>query len=240
MSYFESRLRLDFNNTNEIKRNFNICEKLGIRNLILEPKNNMKSISSELKNKIRDSTKINIYFRITLKLKDMEAYKKALKSFNNFSDILSVETPNKEIQLHAARDSRIDLVSFSEPNIMKTITPGVISLIKQNNTFIEFSIAPLLVENKANQSKNFRNLYRSLQMIRKKQVNYIISGDVVYPYDLRHPRSLISICHSLLALPLIEAKKAFQEYPNKLISRVHDRLNKNILETGVNLIEGGG
>ncbi len=239
MSFFESRLRLNFENLEEIKKYLDISEKLGIKNLILEPKNNLNHLSSELKKKIENETSIKIYYRISLKLENLQDYKRKIKNFNNFSDILSIETLNKEIQLQAAKDSRIDLISFSDPEILKTLTQGVVSLVKQNNSFIEFSLSPLMVDNKANQSKNFRNLYRAIQLLRKTKMNLIISGNFSNPYDLRHPRNQISICHSLLGMPLMEAKKAFLENPRELIIRVKNRHDKNIIESGVNLVEGG-
>ena len=70
-------------------------------------------------------------------------------------------------------------------------------------------------------------------------MNYIISGNFNKPYDLRHPRNLISICYSLLGLPIFEAKKAFLENTKKIIERINNRQNKDILESGVKLIKGG-
>jgi RNase P/RNase MRP subunit p30 len=239
LSYFESRLRLDFDNIQDIKRYLEICKKLAIPNLILEPTNNITHLSSELKKKIENETSLKIYYRINLRLENMEDYKKNIKKFNNFSDILSIETSNKEIQLQAARDSRVDIVSFSDPKILRSLTSGVISLVNQNNSFIEFSLSSIMVENKVNQSKNFRNLYRSIQLVRKTNTNYIISGNFKDPYDLRHPRNLISICHTLLELPIVEAKKAFFQNLEKLILRVNSRNDRDILETGVKLVKGG-
>ena len=239
MSFFESRLRVDFENIEEVKKSLNFCEELGIKNLILEPKKATPQIFSELKKEIENETVIQIFFRRNLKLGKVNEFKKALKQLNKFPYILSIETSNKEIQLQAARDSRIDLISFSDPTILRTLSEGVISLAKQNNSFLEFSLAPIMIDNKAQQSKNFRNLYRSIQMMRKARMNYVISGNFENLYDLRNPRNLMSICYSLLGLPLFEAKKAFFEIPKMLIERSYNRQNKDIIESGVKLIKGG-
>ncbi|MFX1599597.1 MAG: hypothetical protein ACFFB6_03280, partial [Promethearchaeota archaeon] len=143
------------------------CEKLGIKNIILEPKNKLLAIPLELKNKLIKKINLNIYYRINLKLDNVEDFKKRINHFNKFYDILSIESFNKDVQLQAARDSRVDLVSFSNPEIIKTLTPGVISLTKQNKSFLEFSLAPIMITNKAIQSKNFRNLYRFIQLALK-------------------------------------------------------------------------
>lgn len=238
LSYFESRLLANFDDFNDIQLKLKFCERLGIKNVILEPKNNQLAIPLSLKEKIKKETKINIFYRINLRLNNPEDFKKNLKHFNNFSDILSIESLNKEVQLHAARDSRVDIVSFSNPEIIKTLTPGIISLTKQNNSFIEFSLAPIMVKNKAIQSKNFRNLYRFIQLALKLKVNCIISGNFDDIFDFRHPRALISICHSLLGIPLDKAKKIFIINPILLLEKIQKRHDNNI-ESEVRLIKGG-
>ncbi len=240
MSYFESRLRVNFDDLNEIKKKLELCEKLGIKNLILEPKEDIQNISLEIKRIIKDATKINIYYRHTLNPDNLQDFKKSIKRFNNHPEILSVETSNKDIQIHAARDSRVDLISFSHPEIIKTLSNGVISLAKQNKSFIEFSLSSIMVKNRSIQSKNFRNLYRFIHKVRKLKGSYILSGDFNDLFDIRHPRALISICYTLLDIPLAELKSAFKENPLKLLKRIEKRQNSAILENGVKLISNGG
>ena len=221
----------------ETKKRLDFCEKLGIKNLILEPKNNMKTISLDLKKKLKALTKINLYYRITLKPSGLKELKKMIRNYNNFKDLLSIETLDKDTHIYAAKDSRVDILSFSGQKSLKTLTRGVISLVKQSESFIEFSLAPIMITNKSLQSKNFRNLYRSLKLVRNLNANYIINGNFEDIYDFRHPRALISICYSLLDLPLYEAKKTFKEYPLNLLKRVQRRQNNNIIEAGIRIIK---
>ncbi len=212
-------MKVNFKDLDDIRKKLKWSQDLGIRNVILEPKNYMSKIPLELKEKIMKFSSSNIYFRVNLRVENLNEFKKKIKNHNNFEDLLSIESLNKDVQIHAARDSRVDLISFSEPNILKSLTTGVLSLVKQNNSFIEFSLHPIFERNIHLQSKNFRILYRFLHMIRKSKVNYIISGNFSDLYDFRHPRGLISICHSLLDLPINESKQAFNEQPRKLLER---------------------
>ena len=238
MKYFESRLKANFDDIGEIKEKIEFCEILGIKSVILEPIASLNKIPLKIKEELRKNTSINIFYRGNLRPKSLNAFQKNIKNYNKFSDILSVETSNKEIQIHAARDSRVDMLSFSDHNILKTLTPGVISLTKQNHSFIEFSLAPIMVNNKSFQSKNLRNLYRFLQLANKLNVNYIISGNFEDLYDFRHPRAMISICRSLLGLSLLKAKAAFNDNVQLLLKRVHQRQDKALIEDGVRLIGG--
>ncbi|MFW9973131.1 MAG: RNase P subunit p30 family protein [Candidatus Odinarchaeota archaeon] len=237
MSYFESRLLADIDNFTEVIEKLEFCEKLGIKNVILEPKDNLNIIPLDIKNKIKNITKLNTYFRINLRLNSLVDFKKRIKKYTNFSDILSIESFNKEVQLQAAKDSRVDIISFSNPEIIKTLTPGVISLTRQNNSFIEFSLSSIMIKSKIEQSKNFRNLYRFIQLALQCKADCIISGNFEFLFDLRPPRSLISICNSLLGIPLDKAKKIFRINPVLLLERTGKR-RINRLNSEIRLIKG--
>jgi len=239
MSYFESRLRLNLRNFEDIEQKLNFCKDLGIKNLILEFENGAKNITIELKEKISKSSALKIYYRTTIKPKNLDELKQRLKQAKNFSGITSVESSDRKVQIQAAKDSRVDIISFSDEYIIKTITPGVISLTKQNNSFIEFSLGPIMVKNKAVQSRFLRSLYRALQLAMQLNANYIISGNFDDAFKLRHPRALVSISHTLLGMPLLNAKKAFSENVITLINRAQMRQDKNFIEPGVKLISRG-
>jgi len=236
LSYFESRLSIKTEDLTKIKQQLEFCENLGIKNLILEPENKIKKVPADLKRKISNLTKIKLYYRITLNPSGVNELKQKLTNYNKFVDLLSVETIDKDTQIYAAKDSRVDILSFSDQNILKTLSRGIISLVKQNGSYIEFSLAPIMVVNKTVQSKNFRNLYRSINLVKNLKANYIISGNFENLYDFRHPRALISLCTSLLEIPLNEAKKVFKDNPLDLLKRAQRRLDRNILATGVRLI----
>ena len=239
MSYFESRLKININDFTEIEKKIKLCQELRITNLILEPKNDILKLNSKLKQRISKISTLNLYYRINLKPNNLNDLKKRIQHYNNFSDIISVESMDKNIQIQAAKDSRVDIISFSDQNVIKTISPGIISLTKQNRSFIEFSLAPIMARNQAVQSKYLRSLYRAIQLAVQLKVNYIISGNFDDLFKLRHPRALISVCHTLLGIPLLSAKKAFSENVLTLINRGHARQDKKIIESGVKLLNEG-
>jgi RNase P/RNase MRP subunit p30 len=239
MAYFESRLPVNLKNFEDIQQKLKICKDLGIKNIVLEFENGVKNITPELKEKLNKFSVLNLYYRTSIKPKNLDDLKKRLKQIKNFSGITSVESNDRKIQIQAAKDSRVDLISFSDEDIIKTLTPGVISLTKQNNSFIEFSLAPIMTKNKNFQSRFLRSIYRALQLAMQLNANYIISGNFKGLFKLRHPRALISVSHTLLDTPLLNAKKAFSENVLALINRAKMRQDKNFIESGVKLITRG-
>ncbi len=239
MPYFESRLKLNLSNFGDIEQKLNFCRDLGINNLILEFENGVNKITPELKEKISKSSALKLYYRTTIKPKNLDDLKRRLKQAKDISGIISVESSDRQVQIQAAKDSRVDIISFSTEHIIKTITPGVISLTKQNNSFVEFSLGPIMVKNKAIQSRFLRSLYRALQLAMLLNANYIISGNFDDMFKLRHPRALVSISHTLLGISLLNAKRAFSENVITLINRAKMRQGKNYIEPGVKLINRG-
>ncbi|GAH81883.1 unnamed protein product, partial [marine sediment metagenome] len=118
MTYFESRIPVNINDFTEIKKKIEICENLGIKNIILEPMNGIEIIRSGFRKRVQNESKVKIFFRINLRINKIEVFKAKIKKYSNFTDILSVESLNREVQLQSAKDSRVDIVSFSDPEII--------------------------------------------------------------------------------------------------------------------------
>ena len=207
--------------------------------MIVELENNSEKIQPDLRRRIEEITNINVKYRTNINPKNLESLIKKLKGIGQSSNIIVVESPDKKIQIQAAKDSRVDLISFSEQAVLKTIFPGVISLTKQNKSFIEFSLASIMVKNKSLQSKNLRNLYRGVQLANKLNANYIIIGNFDDLYSIRHPRALISVCHTLLGISMLRAKNCFSKNVISLLNRVQMRQDRNFIESGVKIINQG-
>ncbi len=237
MGFFESRVPVDIKKYDDIIKRLRFLQKLGFKHVILEPVNSIEKFPKNLKKKIRDSIELNIHFRINIKPKNIMELKQIIKKYDNFSDILSVESGNKEVQIFCARDTRVDVLSFSYPHLTKTLTPGVLSLSKQYNSFIEFSFSPIFNENKYIQSKNIRIIYNSLRMTLAKKAYYFISGNFSDLLDYRSPIVLISICQTLIDMKPSSAKLALRDNPLKLIDKLNSKRNPNIIEDGVRIIE---
>lgn len=239
LPYYESRLKVDPFNLIEVERSLRFCEKLGIENVIIESMKSNLNLSSKIKAKIRSNNDLNIHFRSNFRPLNLNEFKGKISQFNVNQNIISVESPDKQIQIQAAKDSRVDIISYSSIEILKTINPGVISLTKQNSSFIEFSLAPIFVESKSMQSKNLRNLYRGVHLALNLKANLILNGNFSNVYDLRPPRGLISISNTLLGLSIQEAKKAFGENVDLLIKRSNYRQNEDNYENGIEFIKRG-
>ncbi|MBD3193778.1 MAG: hypothetical protein GF317_01895 [Candidatus Lokiarchaeota archaeon] len=238
LSYFESRLKVNLENLKQIKSILNFSKLLGINNVILEPIREVKKINPKIKSEIQDMTSLNVYYRHCLQINSLNQFKKKIRNYSNSRDIVSIETNNQGIQLQAVKDSRVDVISYSNLKLLKSLSKGVLSLASQNSTFIEITLDMIFNKNRSIQSKTFRKLYNSINLVMNSNSCLILSGNFSDLYDFRNPRVLISICNTLFDIPIPKAKKYFDDNPRLLIKSVSDRNNNHIYEKGVKLING--
>ena len=82
MSYFESRLVVDVGNFDVLEKKIDFYKNLNVDNLILEPQKN-SNLTLTLKEKIRDKTNINIFYRFNLQINEVNEFKKHKKEEND-------------------------------------------------------------------------------------------------------------------------------------------------------------
>ncbi|GAG80044.1 unnamed protein product, partial [marine sediment metagenome] len=63
------------------------------------------------KRKIEEINNVNINYRTTINPKNLESLINNLKGIGHSSDIIVVESSDKKIQIQAAKDSRVDVIS---------------------------------------------------------------------------------------------------------------------------------
>jgi len=68
---------------------------LNVNNLILEPQKNLTQFTLNLKEKIKEETDINIFYRFNLQINEINEFKKRIKGFNK-TYCNSLNLKNKE------------------------------------------------------------------------------------------------------------------------------------------------
>ncbi len=211
MAYFEGKLSFNTEDPTTFSEILSTYNELGLKNIVIELEDPKELQSISLTRLLSKYRNLNFFYRLNIRTENINEYKTKLKKCKNLPFVISIESSNKDIQLNAAKDNRVDLLSFSTIPILRSLTTGVLSLTRQFNTFLEFSLAPIMIESKYIQSKNFRLIYKSIQLSLKSKTSFIITGNFRQKYDCRHPKTLLSVSHTLLDLPYDIAKKCFSK-----------------------------
>jgi len=232
------QLKLNYTNTNVIIDNLSIEDILnkielykwiGYQNLFIsfnyDNINKARNIISMIKSKIS----LNIYGKIQIftdNLKDLKIKLKNIQEYRDFA--ISLATKDINSLLFAANDSRIDIISVCNREFLKEITPGVISLVKQQakTKFIEFSLISALEEDYYNRAQIFRELGIFLKWAIKNENILIYGGSERDPALIRGPKEIIYSIYTIFNIPLNKCKRIFRENSKLLIDKIINR-NEN-------------
>lgn len=213
-------------------------EFVGFQNLFMEisPQEFKKNV--ELIQKIQNQTKIKLFYRVTVHTNDVNEFNCALNKISNYKALIIVlQSTNKDLLTFAAKNSRIDVLSFSSVEEIKSLTPGIISLIKQSKKYIEISLIDLFMQKTFERSRSFREIYKILRLANNKEHIFIYAGLESSIYYIKGPREIISILNSIFEIPLSKAKSILSTNPSGLIENIQNRTDVNFLEDGVRIVK---
>ncbi len=187
-----------------------------------------------------DLLKIPVIPRITLSPKTPNLLKQELSEWYKRKCIISVESNNKEILQIAARDGRVDMLSASTIEFQKTLSKGILSLARQNNCVIDFSLTPVLETYSNNRTRLFRVIYRLFMAAKPNSNLYTLGSNYQIknnPFLLRGPVESMSILNSILKIPKYFTKKILSDNAESLILRYIKKDLGLLVESGVEIVD---
>jgi len=235
--FSNTRVLLNGLTDEEIKKKLNIYKFVGFHVIFVEYNFDFNFEFRAHLNKLQKLTTLKLVGKIAFHPVSIKDLKKKLQKVQNYKDFaLSVVSNNKEILTFAANDSRIDIISFTNIENIKDLTPGLISLLKQFEKFFEISIIDILISHNNNRSRVFREIYKILKLVNHNTKILLFGGSERENFYIRGPREIISIFHSIFNLNLAQSKRIVRENPSELMNRLISRNNPDYLQTGVEIV----
>jgi len=240
-------------------KNISLCHKIGYQAAIINlksksdyqnfiksdffPKNLPKikfplSIETILNYRTKISP-ISLIPRVTLNPESPISLKKDLAVWKERRCLIAVKSLNKEILEIAARDGRVDILSIANINYQKSLTKGIISLARQNECYLDISLAPLIEFEHFKRTKILRVLYRLLLKAKPSVHKYLIGSDSIKNniWLMRGPKETISFLYSVCNIPEFQAKKILAKNPEEIILRFIKRDHNLFIEHGVEIVD---
>ena len=221
----------------EIINKLNIYKFVGFQVIFIEYNFDFNFEYRTHLNKIQKMTSLKLIGKIAFHPTSVSDLKNKLQKVQKYKDFaISIISKNKDILTFAAKDSRVDIISFTRIENIKNLTPGLISLLKQFNKFFEISIIDVLNTYYNNRSRVFREIYKILNLVHNNMEILLFGGSEDENFHIRGPREIISIFHSIFNLNIAKAKRMVRENPSQLIERLISRNNRNKLQSGVEIV----
>lgn len=186
---------------------------------------------------IQEEENLEIHGKIIISPKTQKDLKNSLKNLSNFSDFLiSVNSIDKDLLTLAINDSRVDVISFPSIRDLNHVTSGIISLLKFQKKFLEFSFRDVLRTSAHERSRLFHEINKFLHTVSNSTQILLYGGCERSIFEIRGPREIATIFAAIFDLPYQTSKKIVQSNPEQIIKNLSERKSTNHFPNGVKII----
>ena len=189
--------------------------------------------------KICSEVGLDFISRIDLKPTNTTELLRSLRLLRRSVEIISVRCVSKSVARQAAKDRRVDVLSFSPVDMRRRFFDSAeAELASKAQVSLEFDLAPLLYLHGYRRIRLISKLRDETLIAKKYSVPIILSSGANDPGLLRKPEDYASLGY-LFGLDLDDAKKAMSENPRGIIERNRRKLSSNFVAPGVYVIRRG-
>jgi RNase P/RNase MRP subunit p30 len=194
--------------------------------------------TEELK-EICSSVGVDLVTRIDLAPKTPGELLKNLRSLRTKAEIIAIKCYSKQVARQAAKDRRVDLISFPLISPKKRFFDfAEAELASGANASLEIDMAPLLKLQGFERSILLSSLRREIQVANKAHVSIVLSSGADEPIFLRSAEDYCSLTY-LFGMDQHNARLAFLETPKTIVEQNRRKLSSNFLAPGVFIVRRG-
>jgi ribonuclease P/MRP protein subunit RPP1 len=182
---------------------------------------------------------MSLVTRIDLTPKSSRDLLKSLRNLRRKIEIIAVRLYTKNVARQAAKDRRVDLISFPSTNPRKHFFDSAeAELASKASASLEVDMAPLLYLQGLRRSRLIFSLRKELLMAKKFRVPIVLSSGANEVSLLRKPEDYAFLSY-LFGMDFDRAMQSFSETPLTIIERNRRKLNSNYIAPGVYIIKRG-
>jgi len=160
----------------------------------------------------------------------------SLRRFRRGFELLSVFCDSKSVARQAAKDRRVDLLSFpaSEPR-RRFFDRAEAELASEAFASFEVDMAPLLLLEGVQRIRLLSCLRREVEIAREFGVPVTLSSGATTEHLLRKPNDLASLA-ALFDMSSERALKALSEVPSSIVRRNREKLSPDFVAPGIRVV----
>ncbi len=181
---------------------------------------------------------IHLLTRTDVNEKGIRAVSRAVESARSKSAVVSVPLGESRVVSWAAEDSRVDLLSITEPLNRANLKKNTARLAASSDTALEVSIGPLLGVSGLMRSRVFKVLRETTQTALDAGMPIVLSSGADSPINMRSPRALCNV-GLLLGLDWHGSERAVYETPHRILEKNKNRLSPEYVGPGVEIVKRG-
>ena len=163
----------------------------------------------------------------------------SLRNLRRKTEVIAVKCYSKEVARQAAKDRRVDLISFPLTHPKKRFFDfAEAELASEAQASLEIDVAPLLTEQGYRRSILLSCLRREVMVANKGHVPIVLSSGANEPMLLRNAEDYGSLAY-LFGMSQHDARQAFSVTPKGMVEQNRRKLSPNFLAPGVYVVRRG-
>lgn len=181
--------------------------------------------------------KIDFVKRIDLTPRTSHELLRDLRRFRRRFEVISVVCASKAIARQAAKDRRVDILSFSARNLRtRYFDHAEAELASGALSCLEIDIMPLLALTGFQRVRLISHLRREVSIAKKFNVPIIVSSGATNEYFLRKPHDYAALVTLFdLAAPL--SLNALSKNPLEMVERNRGKLSQDYIAPGLRIVK---
>ncbi len=192
--------------------------------------------------KLRNASKdlgLDFASRIDLRPRSQNELLSQLRRFRRKFEVVCVLCENKEVARQAAKDRRVDLLSFPQLDYHRRFFDRAEAELASNSlATLEIDMKPLLILDGASRVRFLSSLRRETTVARDFHMPIIVSSGVSELMLLRKPREMAALAQ-LFGLEGDLALDAVSQNPAAIVKRNRAKLSSSFVAPGIRVVKEG-
>jgi len=238
-AFIDLHLHLNLKDQGKIRQMIEKSAELGYKAVgVAFPQKFYRNDAEKIR-KICKEFDIEFISRIDLKPTNTTELLKSLRILRRRVEIISVNCISKGVARQAAKDRRVDILSFSHLDMKRRFFDSAeAELASKSQVALEFDLAPLLYLYGYQRIRLLSKLREETFIAKKYKVPIILSSGANNVSLLRKPEDYASLGY-LFGLDLNDARDSMSKNPKEIIERNRRKLSPNFVAPGVYVIRRG-
>lgn len=234
--FVDLHLQPSIKDLTQVKNMVSLASELGYRMVgITLPPNVTRDKIKQLQS-ICSNAKTDLITRVDLYPKTPHELLHNLRRFRRNFEVISVICTSKAVARQAAKDRRVDLLSFPATNPRKRFFDHAeAELASKAFSSLEIDMAPLISLKSFSKIRLLSSLRKEVEIARKFGVPVTISSGATNTHLIRGPYDYAAVAALFdMATPL--ALCALSETPLTIVERNREKLNPNFVAPGIRIV----
>ena len=234
--FVDLNLQPSIKDLTQVKNMVSLASELGYHMIGINlPPNVTRDTVKQLQN-ICNNVKLNLIRRVDLFPKTPRELLHNLSRFRRKFEVISVVCTSKAVARQAAKDRRVDLLSFPSTNPRKRFFDNAeAELASKAFSSLEIDMAPLISSKSFHKIRLLSSLRKEVKIARKFNVPVTISSGATNTDLIRGPYDYAAITALFdMATPL--ALLALSTTPLTIVQRNKEKLSPNFVAPGIRVV----